>query len=68
MSVFHQERTEFITIEQEYYAFIQRDHAFVDFVSFRFVSVGFVSFRFRCRFSEVLSQSGKQIKRPNILY
>ena len=26
MSVFHQERTGFGTIEQEYYAFIQRDH------------------------------------------
>ena len=25
MSVFHQERTGFVTIEQEYYAFIQRD-------------------------------------------
>jgi hypothetical protein len=24
MSVFHQERTGFVTIEQEYYAFIQR--------------------------------------------
>ena len=25
MSVFHQERTGFVTIEQEYYAFIQRE-------------------------------------------
>jgi hypothetical protein len=28
MSVFHQERTGFVTIEQEYYVFIQRESVF----------------------------------------